>query len=235
MLSTVDDVILTEVYSAGEAPIVAADGRSLVHAVGVAVRKEPLFVETPAEMPQAILDMATRRRCGDRDGRRFHRAGGGKNQGVAQHDGAARQMHRRTAAAGEPMSRHTSWRVGGPADRLYIPGGLEDLAAFLKGLPSGEPVHFVGLGSNLLVRDGGVRGTVILLHDALTEMHFEGDMVYAEAGVTCRQARQICCAPAPAWRGVHGRHSRHGGRRAGDERRLPRRRDLGHRGPRVRP
>lgn len=97
---------------------------------------------------------------------------------------------RKLAASGtlrinEPMQRYTSWRVGGPADKLYIPGGLEDLTTFLKSLPPGEPVHFVGLGSNLLVRDGGVRGTVVLMHDALTEMHFENEMVYAEAGVTC--------------------------------------------------
>lgn len=85
----------------------------------------------------------------------------------------------------ESMRRYTSWRVGGNADRLYMPGGLEDLQAFLKEVPHGEPVHFVGLGSNLLVRDGGVRGTVVLMHDALTEMRFEGTSVYAEAGVTC--------------------------------------------------
>ncbi|MDR2876364.1 MAG: UDP-N-acetylmuramate dehydrogenase [Methylobacillus sp.] len=85
----------------------------------------------------------------------------------------------------EPMRRHTSWRVGGAADRLYIPSGLEDLQQFLRGLPPGEAVHFVGLGSNLLVRDGGVRGTVVLMRDALTELRFEGTNVYAEAGVTC--------------------------------------------------
>jgi UDP-N-acetylmuramate dehydrogenase len=85
----------------------------------------------------------------------------------------------------ESMRRYTSWRVGGNADRLYMPAGLEDLQAFLKEIPHGEPVHFVGLGSNLLVRDGGVRGTVVLMHDALTELRFEGTSVYAEAGVTC--------------------------------------------------
>ncbi len=85
----------------------------------------------------------------------------------------------------EPMSRYTSWRVGGLAERLYMPAGLADLRAFLASLPHGEAVHFVGLGSNLLVRDGGVRGTVVLMHDALAELHFEGERVYAEAGVTC--------------------------------------------------
>jgi UDP-N-acetylmuramate dehydrogenase len=83
------------------------------------------------------------------------------------------------------MRRYTSWRVGGAADQLYTPSSLQDLQEFLKGLPHGEPVHFVGLGSNLLVRDGGIRGTVVLMHDALTEMRFEGETVYAEAGVTC--------------------------------------------------
>jgi UDP-N-acetylmuramate--alanine ligase len=58
VLSTVDEVILTEVYAAGETPIVAADGRSLAHAVGVAVRREPRFIDTPAELPAAILDIA---------------------------------------------------------------------------------------------------------------------------------------------------------------------------------
>lgn len=99
----------------------------------------------------------------------------------------------------EPMSRYTSWRIGGPADRLYLPAGLDDLQAFLKELPHGEPVHFVGLGSNLLVRDGGIRGTVVLMHDTLTEMRFEGETVYAEAGVTCAKLAKFA-----ARRHLHG-------------------------------
>lgn len=58
VLSSADAVLLTEVYSAGEAPIIAADGRSLVRAVRVAGKVEPLFFETTAELPEAILDMA---------------------------------------------------------------------------------------------------------------------------------------------------------------------------------
>ncbi len=98
------------------------------------------------------------------------------------------QIHNQTGKVmyQEPMSRHTSWRVGGLAERLYIPGGVEDLALFLKSLPHGEPIHFVGLGSNLLVRDGGVRGTVILLHGgSLDRLTIDQNTVYAEAGVTC--------------------------------------------------
>ena len=85
----------------------------------------------------------------------------------------------------EPLARYTSWRVGGKADRFYIPAGLEDLQQFLRDLPENEPVHFIGLGSNLLVRDGGVRGTVVLMHNVLTGLHMDGGLVYAEAGVTC--------------------------------------------------
>lgn len=81
------------------------------------------------------------------------------------------------------MRKHVSWRAGGNADRAYVPADLADLAAFLKSLPPGEPVLFAGLGSNLLVRDGGLRGTVILMHAALNEVRMEGDRIYAEAGV----------------------------------------------------
>lgn len=85
----------------------------------------------------------------------------------------------------EPMARHVAWRAGGLADCVYIPADLADLQEFLGGLPAAEPVHFVGLGSNLLVRDGGLRGTVIFTHWALKQlvMGARGGEIYAEAGV----------------------------------------------------
>lgn len=84
----------------------------------------------------------------------------------------------------EPMHRHTSWRVGGTADRAYTPADLQDLAAFLARLDPAEPVVFVGLGSNLLVRDGGLRGTVVFLHAALGALELREDgTIHAEAGV----------------------------------------------------
>lgn len=83
----------------------------------------------------------------------------------------------------EAMAKHVSWRAGGNAARAYIPAGLDDLAAFLKALPLAEPVLFVGLGSNLLVRDGGFKGTVILMHAVLNEVRIEDERIYAEAGV----------------------------------------------------
>src|SRR5262245_6145077 len=83
----------------------------------------------------------------------------------------------------EPMARHVSWRTGGKADRFYIPADLDDLSAFLGQLPETEPLLFVGLGSNLLVRDGGWRGTVILTHGASRRPKMDEDLIYAEAGV----------------------------------------------------
>ncbi len=84
----------------------------------------------------------------------------------------------------EPMARHTSWRTGGPAERFYIPTNIDDLAAFMQTLPPNEPVYWVGLGSNLLVRDGGVRGTMIATSQALNGLSLvEKDLVRAEAGV----------------------------------------------------
>jgi UDP-N-acetylmuramate dehydrogenase len=85
----------------------------------------------------------------------------------------------------EPMSRHASWKAGGPADRFFAPADLEDLSMFLGQLPPEEPVLFVGLGSNLLVREGGFRGTVILTYAASRRPRMEDGLLYAEAGVAC--------------------------------------------------
>ncbi|MCI0749942.1 MAG: UDP-N-acetylenolpyruvoylglucosamine reductase, partial [Nevskiales bacterium] len=57
----------------------------------------------------------------------------------------------------EPLASHTSWRVGGPADRYFEPADRDDLTAFIKSLSPDEPILWLGLGSNLLVRDGGFR------------------------------------------------------------------------------
>ena len=84
----------------------------------------------------------------------------------------------------EPLSAHTSWRVGGPADCFYAPAGAQDLSEFLKTLPETEPLFWIGLGSNLLVRDAGVRGTVIMLSGKLNGLaSIDVNTVRAEAGV----------------------------------------------------
>ena len=93
----------------------------------------------------------------------------------------------------EPMARHTTWRVGGPAERYYQPADIADLAVFLAQLPANEPLFWVGLGSNLLVRDGGIRGTVIATSGLLNEIASVDELtVRVEAGVSCAKVARVC-------------------------------------------
>ncbi len=95
----------------------------------------------------------------------------------------------------EPMSRHTSWRVGGPAELFFTPRDRADLAAFLAQLPPATPLLWVGLGSNLLVRDGGVRGVVICTYGAFTRLEQRAaQLVYCEAGVPCPRVTRQCAS-----------------------------------------
>lgn len=91
---------------------------------------------------------------------------------------------RGTVLRNEPMRRHTSLRVGGPADWFLCPTGLEDLQVLLRLLKEhGMPFLVVGGGNNLLVRDGGLRGAVISL-DRFDRVELAGDnLVRAEAGL----------------------------------------------------
>ncbi len=86
----------------------------------------------------------------------------------------------------EPLSRHTSWRVGGPARRFYLPADSADLVTFLAGLEPEEPLLWLGLGSNLLVRDAGFAGTVIATQGRLNGLGLQAPgIIRAEAGVAC--------------------------------------------------
>ncbi len=109
----------------------------------------------------------------------------------------------------EPMAAHTSWRAGGPADRCYRPADLQDLQQFLMTLPVDEPLYWVGLGSNLLVRDGGIRGTAILPFGGLDTLKLlEGDKLRAGAGVACakvaRRAARAALVGAEFLAGIPG-------------------------------
>ena len=87
-------------------------------------------------------------------------------------------------AVDEPMAGHVSWRAGGHVARAYFPADLADLAEFLRRLRPDEPLLVVGLGSNLLVRDGGFNGTMVFSHAALNELrHESAGTLYVEAGV----------------------------------------------------
>lgn len=93
----------------------------------------------------------------------------------------------------EPLARHTSWRVGGPAERFYRPADGEDLIAFLSQLDADEPLFWLGLGSNLLVRDGGLRGTVICTSGTLNGLaQIDQDRVRVEVGVACPKVARFC-------------------------------------------
>ena len=73
-------------------------------------------------------------------------------------------------ALNAPIGPLTWFRVGGPAEVLFRPADAEDLAAFLAALPRDVPVTVIGVGSNLLVRDGGIRGVVVRLGRGFAEI-----------------------------------------------------------------
>lgn len=91
----------------------------------------------------------------------------------------------------EPMSRHSSWRVGGMADRWVQPLDLDDLSALLRQLPAAEPITWIGLGSNLLIRDGGVRGTVICTSRLNRIDHLGDERWMIEAGTPCARIARL--------------------------------------------
>ncbi len=109
----------------------------------------------------------------------------------------------------EPLSRHTSWHVGGPAEVFFNPHDRADLAAFLRSVPADVPVSWIGLGSNLLVRDGGIPGIVISTHGTLDRLERLSDTtVRAEAGVPCARIARQCVkwglGPAQFFAGIPG-------------------------------
>jgi UDP-N-acetylmuramate dehydrogenase len=109
----------------------------------------------------------------------------------------------------EPMSRHTSWHVGGPVDVFFNPRDRKDLAAFLRSLTPDVPIHWVGLGSNLLIRDGGLEGVVISTHGTLDRFdRLNQTNVYGEAGLACARIAKQCVkwglGPAEFFAGIPG-------------------------------
>ena len=109
----------------------------------------------------------------------------------------------------EPMSRHTSWRIGGTADVFFRPASVAELTDFLAGLEEGQNILWIGLGSNLLVRDGGVRGVVICTLDLASRIKRLNDgRVYVGSGVPCaalaRQCTRWQLGPAAFFAGIPG-------------------------------
>ncbi len=95
-------------------------------------------------------------------------------------DRLPRPRGRLTADA--PLGAQTWFRTGGPAEVLFRPADVADLSEFLEALPADVPVTVLGVGSNLLVRDGGIKGVVIRLMRGFTGIAVEGNEVVAGAG-----------------------------------------------------
>jgi UDP-N-acetylmuramate dehydrogenase len=109
----------------------------------------------------------------------------------------------------EPMSRHTSWRTGGPAETFFVPADIDDLSAFLADLDRDTPIFWHGVGSNLLVRDGGIPGVVISATRILRDLERVGDyLVRAGAGLPCTQLARQCIrwglGPSEFFAGIPG-------------------------------
>lgn len=109
----------------------------------------------------------------------------------------------------EPLARHTSWRVGGPAELWFKPADLDDLSLFLKELDREVPVFWYGLGSNLLVRDGGLKGAVIAAGGVFTELEkLDSHQVRAGSSLPCTRLARQCIrwglGPSEFFAGIPG-------------------------------
>lgn len=109
----------------------------------------------------------------------------------------------------EPMSRHTSWRAGGAAEVFFKPASVDDLAMFLRELDTDTPIFWHGVGTNLLVRDGGLPGVVVSATKILRDLErIDNYLVQAGAGVPCTQLARQCIrwelGPSEFFAGIPG-------------------------------
>lgn len=109
----------------------------------------------------------------------------------------------------EPLAHYTTWRVGGPARLLYKPKDVDDLSVFLQACPANEPIVWLGLGSNSLIKDQGFSGIVIVTQGCLSGMkQISDDLVRVEAGVSCAKMARFCTRKfltgGEFWAGIPG-------------------------------
>ena len=109
----------------------------------------------------------------------------------------------------EPMGRHTSWRAGGPAEVFFMPASVDDLGNFLAELDADTPIFWHGVGSNLLVRDGGIPGVVVSATKILRDLErTDRYQVRAGAGLPCTQLARQCIrwqlGPSEFFAGIPG-------------------------------
>jgi UDP-N-acetylmuramate dehydrogenase len=109
----------------------------------------------------------------------------------------------------EPLANYTTWRVGGISKKMYKPAGIQDLSGFLQQLPQQEPLLWLGLGSNSLIKDSGYSGTVVLTQGCLNEIELlDEHTVRVEAGVSCAKMARFCArnnlSSGEFWAGIPG-------------------------------
>jgi len=115
---------------------------------------------------------------------------------------------RGTLKRDESLARHITWRCGGKADLAYVPADRDDLAVLVRCLPPTEQLTVIGLGSNLLIRDGGLRGAVVLMHNPGGTLAVSDGLVYSDAGVASPKVARFAaahgCAEAEFLAGIPG-------------------------------
>lgn len=109
----------------------------------------------------------------------------------------------------ESLAQYTTWRVGGPAAKLYKPLHVADLALFLRSLSANEPLLWLGLGSNSLIKDKGFSGTVIATQGCLKEIQLlDAQTVKVDCGVSCASMARFCArnnlSGGEFWAGIPG-------------------------------
>jgi UDP-N-acetylmuramate dehydrogenase len=127
---------------------------------------------------------------------------------MMMHEPLCFEALRGTLTRDAPLARHTTWRAGGRADVLYLPADRDDLATFVRQWARPAPLTIIGLGSNLLIRDGGVRGAVVVMHDPGAMLAIQDGLTYSDAGAACPKLARFAalhgCADAEFLAGIPG-------------------------------
>ena len=235
-----DTVVVAEVYPAGEAPIAGIDRDHFVLGLRAHGHREVIPLQKSADLARVVHGLAGRGDfvvclgAGNITQWAYALPGELKALGCEQVTKfawpgfpditpdlkAAMPQLRGRLLANQSLAELTWFRVGGPAQLLFTPSDEDDLAYFLEHLPNEIPVHVVGVGSNLIVRDGGMPGVVIRLGPrGFGETSASRDIVSAGAAALDKRVAEAAAAANIGGLEFLLRHSRHHRRRAAHERR----------------
>ena len=206
-----DAVVVAEVYPAGEAPIEGIDRDHFVLGLRAHGHREVVPLPNAGELAKIVHGLAGRGDLvvclgagnitqwayalpGESEGAGRDRVGD-SSPDITPDLKAAMPELRGRLLANQSLAELTWFRVGGPAQVLFTPADEDDLAYFLKHLPKELPVYVVGVGSNLIVRDGGIEGVVIRLSPrAFGETKAEGDVVTAGTAALDKRVAETAAA-----------------------------------------